>query len=96
MDTLRKLVDLFLRLFALGLVASIVLNWISPLRLRWIQGKLNSFYDIFLNPIRRYVKPVRLGGSAPVGLDLAPLILLLLIWWIFHPLLMWVFGAEGR
>ena len=31
----------FLRLFAWGWWQSIVLNWISPLRLRWIQGKLD-------------------------------------------------------
>lgn len=83
-------VDLLIKLFAFGLFVSIILNWVDVYGLRKVQRMLNRIYDIFLNPIRRYVRPIRLSPSAPVGLDLAPLVLLFLIWWLIHPFLMWV------
>lgn len=87
---LRELVDLAIKLFALGLFITIILNWFSSPSAHHVQRLLNQFYDIFLNPIRRYVKPVRVSQEAPVGLDLAPLILLLAIWILVHPFIMWV------
>lgn len=90
MNTLRDLVDLAIKAFALGLFVTIILNWIGGQALLEPRRNLNKFYDIFLDPIRRYVKPVRFSPSAPVGLDLAPLVLLALVWWLMHPFLMWV------
>ena len=87
---LRHTLDLLIKLFALGLFMTMLLSWFDAYPLRKVQRLLNRFYDIFLNPIRRYVRPIRLGPSAPVGLDLAPLILLFLLWWLVHPFLMWV------
>lgn len=88
----QQLVSVVVKAFALGLFITIVLNWLNPPRMTDLQGFLNRFYDVFLNPIRRYVRPIRMFRDAPVGLDLAPLVLLALIWWIIHPFLMWVFA----
>ncbi|MCL5097235.1 MAG: YggT family protein [Candidatus Omnitrophica bacterium] len=90
-ETIRWILDLVIKLFELGLFATIVLNWLNPPSLFAIQRRLNQLYDHFLNPIRRYIRPIRFFRSAPVGLDLSPLILLLLIWWLIYPFLMWVF-----
>ena len=86
----RQFIDLLIKAFALGLFVSILLGWFEIPSLRKIQRILDAFYDVFLDPIRRYVRPVRFGASSLVGLDLAPLILLLLVWWLMHPFLMWM------
>jgi uncharacterized protein YggT (Ycf19 family) len=88
--SLRQFVDFLIKAFALGLFASILLSWFDIYALRKIQRTLQAFYGVFLDPIRRYVRPVRFGASSPAGLDLAPLILLFLVWWLVHPFLMWV------
>ncbi len=90
LDLLRKSVSLTLKFFALGLFITILLNWFRPIAWAGFQRHLNRFYDIFLDPLRRYIKPIKLFPSAPVALDLAPLVLLLLIWLIIHPFLMWL------
>lgn len=87
---LRAVVDLGLKLFALGLLVTVLLNWFHPPSLRAVQQGLNRFYDCFLNPIRRHVRPFKLSRSAPAAIDLAPLLLLLLVWLFLHPFLMWV------
>ncbi|MCS1410142.1 MAG: hypothetical protein M2R45_03331 [Verrucomicrobia subdivision 3 bacterium] len=92
MYVLREIVDLALRVFALGLFVSVILNWIASKPPNGFRKQLNGFYDIFLNPLRRYLKPVKLSPSAPAGLDLSPLVLLLIVWWAIYPFLMWVFG----
>ena len=89
---IRQVIDLVVKAFALGLFISIILDWMNPAGLREMQAFLNRFYDRFLDPIRRYVRPIKFFRGAPVGLDLAPLILLLLVWWIIHPFLMWILG----
>ena len=86
----RLFIDFLIKAFALGLFVSILLGWFEIPSLRKIQRILDAFYGVFLDPIRRYVRPVRFGASSLVGLDLAPLILLLLVWWLMHPFLMWV------
>ncbi len=93
MGTLRDLVDFILRFFALGLFVSVVLNWIMTNPAHGFRKLLDRIYEPFLKPIRRYVKPVKLSPTAPVGMDVSPLVLLLLIWWAVHPFLMWVLGA---
>lgn len=92
MNELRNMVELVIKAFALGLFVTIILNWVAAESLAEARRKLNKFYDIFLEPIRRYIKPVRFSPSAPVGLDLSPLILLALVWWFIHPFLMWILG----
>ena len=93
MGMLRELVDLLLRLFALGLFINIILNWLLDHPPTGPRKRLNQAYEYFLKPIRRYVKPLKLSPSAPAGLDLSPLILLLLVWWAIHPFLLWVLGG---
>ena len=88
--TLHQFIDFLIKAFAFGLFFSILLGWFEIPALRKIQRALDAFYGVFLDPIRRYVRPVRFGASSPVGLDLAPLILLFLVWWLMHPFLMWV------
>lgn len=87
---LRTLVDLAIKLFALGLFAAILLEWFAPPGLHGLTTTLKGFYERFLAPIRRHVRPFRLSRSAPAAIDPAPWLLLLLLWWIIHPFLMWV------
>jgi len=93
MGPLREIIDFALRIFALGLFVSVVLNWIMTGPVRGLRKQLDRVYEPFLNSIRRYIKPVKLSPTAPVRMDLSPLVLLLLIWWAVHPFLMWVLGA---
>lgn len=92
MSPLRSAADFVIKAFAFGLFVTILLNWVDAYPLIEAKRQLNKFYDLFLEPIRRYIKPVKLAPSAPVGLDLAPLVLLALVWWFIHPFLMWVLG----
>jgi uncharacterized protein YggT (Ycf19 family) len=87
---LREIVDLGVRLFALGLFLGMLLDWFDPAALRGVRSALNRFYEPFLAPLRRRVRPFRLSRSAPAAIDPAPLILLLLVWLLVHPFLMWV------
>ena len=89
---LQKLIDMLIRSFALGLFIHILLSWLAPGRLIELRKILETIYEPFLNPIRRVVKPIKLSPSAPAGIDLAPMILLLLVWLFVHRFLMWVFG----
>ena len=93
MEGIRGFIDLLLRLFALGLFLSIVLDWILSRPPSGFRRQLNRFYEIFLQPVRRFIKPLKLSPRAPAGLDLSPLLLLFLVWWFVHPFLMWVLGA---
>jgi len=92
MTSLRLAADFVIKAFAFGLFVTIILNWVDVYAFVEAKRHLNRFYDIFLEPIRRYVKPVKMAPSAPIGLDLAPLVLLALVWWFIHPFLMWVLG----
>lgn len=87
---LRAVVDLGLKLFALGLFVTVLLNWFNPPQVRAAQQWLNRFYERFLNPIRRHARPFKLSRSAPAAINLAPLLLLLFVWLFLHPFLMWV------
>ena len=92
MNELRNMIELVIKAFAFGLFVTIIFNWVAAESLSEPRRNLNKFYDIFLDPIRRYIKPVRFSPSAPVGLDLSPLILLALVWWFIHPFFMWILG----
>ncbi len=93
MGPIRDIIDFTLRIFALGLFVSVVLNWILTSPANGFRKQLDKCYEPFLKPIRRYIKPIKLSPGAPVGMDLSPLVLLIAIWWAVHPFLMWVFGA---
>lgn len=89
---LGNLIDMFIRAFALGLFIHILLSWLAPGKLIELRKILEAVYEPFLRPIRRVVRPLKLSSSAPVGVDLAPVILLLLVWLFVHRFLMWVFS----
>ena len=93
LGSFRETLDLLLRFFCLGLFLMILVNWLQTGPERTWQRRVNGFYDLFLNPLRRYVKPIGLFPSAPVKVDLTPMVLLLMVWWLIHPFLMWVFGG---
>lgn len=94
MSLLVKIVDIGIRLFALGLFVYIVLQWVSIPALWRVQRFLERIYEPLLNPIRRCIRPIRIFPDAPGAVDLSPLILLLLLWIFVHPFLMWVLGAR--
>lgn len=71
------IIDLFIRFLYYSLFAWIILSWIdipSTHPLGNIKITLNTMFSRVLNPIRRYIPVVRLGGA---GLDLSPIILIL-------------------
>lgn len=94
MSPLRDIIDILLRLFALGLFVSILLGWILNDPATGFRKHLDAFYEPFLKRIRRYVKPFKISPSAPAQIDPSPFILLLLIYCVIHPFLMWVLGGE--
>lgn len=69
----------FLRFFLYFMLAWIILSYVAAYgRLPWghpirkIYDFANKVMDPLLSPVRRVLKPVRLGG---VGLDLSPLVI---------------------
>ena len=93
MGLLWKMVDVALRFFALGLFVSTLLNWMLSTPSKGFRKRMSDFYNLFLNPIRRCIKPVKLSPSAPAGIDLSPIVLLLFVWLGVHPFLKWIFGG---
>ncbi len=92
MKPIVQLLDLALKLFVLGLLVQMVLSWFRSPRTRKVEAFLRRVYDPVLRPIRQVVKPITLNTSPPTSVDLAPLILILLIWWLLYPLLLWIFS----
>lgn len=70
------IIDLLLRFFYYGLFAWVILSWIdvpSTHPLGNIKVSLDRLFSGILNPIRRYIPVLRLGGA---GIDLSPIILI--------------------
>ena len=74
-----SLIRLLLEFYLLALLAWIVLSWVPPSGpgpLTTIRDLLQRLTEPVLTPIRRMMPTVRMGG---MGLDLSPLIVLLVI-----------------
>ena len=74
-----SLIRLLLEFYLLALLAWIVLSWFPPSGpgpLTTIRDLLQRLTEPVLTPIRRMMPTVRMGG---MGLDLSPLIVLLVI-----------------
>lgn len=91
MKNAAALVDLLVRAFTLGLIVRVILSWIGAAKTHGVVIFLNKVYEPFLVPMRRVIKPIPLSTSPPTALDLTPLVLLLVVGWVLHPLLLWVF-----
>ncbi len=93
MDLLEGAINLILKLFSLGLFISIILNWIDHPSVAQAKRWLNGFYDIFLDPLRRVIKPIPIRARyvEPVEIDITPGILLLLVLIVIRPFLLLVF-----
>ena len=91
MKAIAQLIIVALKLFVLGLIVRMVLSWVRSPQTRKVEVFLDKVYEPLLCPLRRLIKPIRLSTSPPTSLDLAPLALILIVWWLVHPLLMWVF-----
>lgn len=89
MKQIAGLIDLAFRVFTLGLFVRIVFSWIRPSSLHGLVVLLDKVYEPVLQPMRRLIKPLRVNGNPPVSLDLYPLVLLLCLWLVAHPFLMW-------
>jgi uncharacterized protein YggT (Ycf19 family) len=96
MTQIARIVDVLIRLFALGLFVRMFLGWIAPagLALRPVMLYLDKVYEPVLRPLRRIIKPVKLNLNPPTSIDLSPLILLLGLWWFVHPFAMWLLART--
>jgi len=74
---LARIVYYAFNIYALGLIAYVVCSWISGPRIATFRTWLHRWYIPFLSPIRRLLKPIRLGE---VYLDLSSMILLIAIY----------------
>lgn len=90
MRTAANFVDVALKVFALGLVIRALLSWVTPPAARKAEQYLDRLYNPFLAPLRKLFKPLQLNTTPPSTVDLAPLVLLFLIWWFIHPFAMWL------
>ncbi len=70
------LIAQLLDLYALGLLAYVILSWVQNPTAARIRDGLGRFYVPLLNPLRSVLKPIALGGTA---LDLSPIVLFLAI-----------------
>ncbi len=84
---MQALLCLLVQLYLLVIFARIVLSWfpITPgTTMASVTAFLYSLTEPVLGPLRRVLPPVNLGG---MGLDLSPIIVLLLIQLIVLPIL---------
>ena len=91
MKSATAMVDFLLRVFTLGLIVQVLLSWVGASKAHPIVTFLEKVYEPFLSPLRRLIKPIPISTSPPRSLDVSPLLLLLIVTWILHPLLLWVF-----
>lgn len=87
-----NLICLLLRIVLYTMLAWIILSYVAGYgRLPWghpirkVYDFLNRLMEPLLTPVRRVLKPVRIGG---VGLDLSPLVI-----WLAVLLIMGVIGC---
>ncbi len=90
MQSLASIISALLKLFALGLFIRAALTWVRIKNSAKVEAYLDHIYAPFLAPIRKVVKPIQVQTSPPTAFDFAPLILLMLVWWVVHPFLMWL------
>jgi uncharacterized protein YggT (Ycf19 family) len=91
MKAIVILIDLLLRAFTVGLIVRVILSWVGAPKTHSVVKFLDKVYEVFLVPLRRIIKPIPLGTAPVTLLDLTPFVLLLVVTWILHPLLLWVF-----
>lgn len=91
---MADIIGLAIRLFALGLFVYLILELVCPPSLWKLRRLLQTIYEPLLNPIRRCIRPIRIFRDAPSAIDLSPVILLLLIWWLVYPFIMWVLTGH--
>ena len=73
---LARLLYLALNVYGLGLIVYGVCSWVQHPSTRELRNWLSKWYEPLLAPIRRRVKPVRMGAAM---LDMAPLLLFVAI-----------------
>jgi YggT family protein len=81
-----KLIDLFKFVMFIWILSS----WIPNIQGNPFVQKLDSFFSIFLNPIRKVIPPI--GGS----IDISPIILFLAIDFLLRPLLLSLVGLLPK
>ena len=66
------LLSLFFNIFFFAIIIQVIISWISPGSYNPVSGLLESITAPLMRPVRRYVKPVS-------GLDLSPLVVIILL-----------------
>lgn len=69
---LLQLVYLAVNIYSYGLVAYVVLSWVNHPQASQARTWLEKFYKPVLDPIKRILKPIKVGNTA---LDLSPIVL---------------------
>lgn len=80
MPVYLRIVDVIITVYIFLVVARAILSWIPvrwPAPLRPIVVLIYDITEIALSPLRRILPTVNLGGG--VGLDLSPVVLILLL-----------------
>ena len=90
MGKIALIVTVLVKLFALGLVVRAAVTWFRIKNSKKVEDYLDRLYAPCLAPIRKILKPIQFNTSPPTALDVSPLVLLCLVWWIIHPFLMWL------
>ena len=92
MRLLTQIATTLTKLLVLGILVRVVLSWLRSPQFRKAEVFLDRIYEPALTGIRQFVDPLVRKLSPQLQVDLAPFLLILLIWWVLHPLLMWVFS----
>jgi uncharacterized protein YggT (Ycf19 family) len=90
LNRLRDIVEVVLKLFSLGLFVRVMLSWVKLPMTQKVEKYLDRFYFPFLTPVRKAIKPIQLNTTPPFQVDLSPIVVLLVIWWLVYPFLMWI------
>ncbi len=66
------LLALFFNIFFFAIIIQVIISWVNPGSYNPVSGLLDSITDPLMRPVRRHVKPVG-------GLDLSPLVVIVLL-----------------
>ena len=71
-SSISELLSLFLNVFLFGIIIQVIISWINPGAYNPALALVHSLTEPVLAPARRFIKPIG-------GLDLSPLVVLLLL-----------------
>ncbi|HOF88141.1 MAG TPA: YggT family protein [Armatimonadota bacterium] len=87
------ILNLLYSALVLLVIAAVVISWLPQARYSPLGQLVTRLTEPLLEPIRRIIKPLRVGRGG--RLDLSPMVLLLLAWLLYQLIVNVVFRVLG-